>query len=359
MAGGDISVVKKDGWIYFISDKDRMNGSLCNYYKIGKTDYDRPIEVRLKEHQTGNPREVIIVESIRTSFIDTLETYLHHRFATNCIYNEWFKFNNKELKEAIKEAKKINRWMNKYAEDVEKGTKYRDKKSSSRTIKPNKKIKSTHTNYVNNMIKYTKLHLEQEIVLKKIKAINNNRMGIDGIISLTYSDPSLTLDADKLQNERGTLYRRFLETKNVWNKRTFNIIGKPTPAKFQPTLYKKLGAEKTGLGECKQVNQLDMKKPIKRKSKKSIELHLEYLELMEKKAEVRLKSLFFEFVLKAHCGTAKEVIGLCKWDRSIVTKTSFNASKFKKKHPGIAKKYLKKPGSAITRKMVAYRKYPW
>jgi len=359
MAGGDISVVKKDGWIYFISDKDRMNGSLCNYYKIGKTDFDRPVEDRVDEHQTGNPREIILVESIRTSFIDTLETYLHHRFATNCIYNEWFKFNNRELKEAIKEAKKINRWMNKYAKDVEKGTKYRDKKSSTRTIRPNKKIKSTYTNYVKNMSKYTKLHLEQEIVLKKIKAINDNRMGIDGIISLTYSDPSLTLDTDKLQNERGALYRRFLETKDVWNKRTFNIIGKPTPAKFEPTLYKKLKDEKTGLGECKQVNQLDMKKTIKRKSKKSIGLHLEYLKLMEQKADVRLKSLFFEFVLKAHCGTAKEVIGLCKWDRSMVTNTTFNKSSFKKNHPGITKKYLKKPNSAITRKMVTYRKYPW
>ncbi len=45
MAGGSISVVKKEGWIYFISDKDRMNGSLCKYYKIGKTDYDWPIKV--------------------------------------------------------------------------------------------------------------------------------------------------------------------------------------------------------------------------------------------------------------------------------------------------------------------------
>ena len=246
MAGGSISVVKKEGWIYFISDKDRMNGSLCNYYKIGKTDYDRPIKVRLKEHQTGNPREVIIVESIRTSFIDTLETYLHHRFATNCIYNEWFKFDKRELNEAIKEAKKINRWMNKYAEDVEKGTKNKEKESSSRTIKPNKKIKITHVNYVKNISKYTNLHLEQEIVLKKLKAINGNRMGIDGIIGVGYSDPSLTLDKDKLENERGALFRRFLETKDGWNKRTFNIIGKPTPAKSNPDLFKKLGDEKNG-----------------------------------------------------------------------------------------------------------------
>jgi|GEM_PF-7044595 hypothetical protein len=46
MAGGSISVVKKQRWIDFISDKDRINGSLCNHYKIGKTDYDMPIEVR-------------------------------------------------------------------------------------------------------------------------------------------------------------------------------------------------------------------------------------------------------------------------------------------------------------------------
>ena len=73
----------KEGWLYFLGEKDFKTEETFSYVKIGKTNNDRPVSKRKNDHQTGNPRHIVEVsESIRTNFINALETYMHNRFAT-------------------------------------------------------------------------------------------------------------------------------------------------------------------------------------------------------------------------------------------------------------------------------------
>ena len=57
----------KPGWLYFLGEEDYTTGIHSPYVKIGKTDYDKPVSERIREHETGNPRRVLeVAPSIRT-----------------------------------------------------------------------------------------------------------------------------------------------------------------------------------------------------------------------------------------------------------------------------------------------------
>ena len=54
------------GQLYFINEQDIKTGERSNYYKIGivRESFERDSKDRLLEHQTGNPRKLVIVETL-------------------------------------------------------------------------------------------------------------------------------------------------------------------------------------------------------------------------------------------------------------------------------------------------------
>ena len=73
-----MAVVLKPGWLYFLRDRDFRTGQVSPYVKIGLTNFDRPVEARVYDHQTGNPREVYSMNDMQVSAVSTTENYLHH-----------------------------------------------------------------------------------------------------------------------------------------------------------------------------------------------------------------------------------------------------------------------------------------
>ena len=68
------------GQLYFINEQDTQTGVRSNYYKIGivRDADDRDSKNRLLEHQTGNPRELCIVETLNMPAVEAVETNLHY-----------------------------------------------------------------------------------------------------------------------------------------------------------------------------------------------------------------------------------------------------------------------------------------
>ena len=93
------------------------------HYSEGRDSYGR-----LSEHQTGNPRRLVLDDShiVKTQAVDMVEAQLHRRFATSRISGEWFELpGEKELKEAISEATKlaalVDSYMPKFEEAIRLG----------------------------------------------------------------------------------------------------------------------------------------------------------------------------------------------------------------------------------------------
>ena len=97
----------KLGELYFIREQDPLTREISDYVKIGlvKDNGGRTSESRLEEHQTGNPRDLIIHAVVTTSSIIAVETTMHGIYAPKRVNGEWFKLTNNELADAVETAK--------------------------------------------------------------------------------------------------------------------------------------------------------------------------------------------------------------------------------------------------------------
>ena len=78
----------KEGFVYLIKCGE--------FYKIGKT---TNLEKRIKQLTTGNPYPLILVNSIYSLDIDSLEKSFHSYYRQKRIIGEWFKLNFEEVLE--------------------------------------------------------------------------------------------------------------------------------------------------------------------------------------------------------------------------------------------------------------------
>ena len=99
------------GQIYFLDEID-PRGPQSNYIKIGKispNDKGRSSLDRLKEHQTGNPRQLnerYVLETLAD--VSKLESILHNSFSTRRIRDEWFITQKGNIDSFVEKAKEIN-----------------------------------------------------------------------------------------------------------------------------------------------------------------------------------------------------------------------------------------------------------
>lgn len=78
-------LIMTPGELYFINDRDHFIGESTNFYKIGivRQGESRGSSQRLKEHQTGNPRPLILSHVVKTDVVERVETLMHKMFAKN------------------------------------------------------------------------------------------------------------------------------------------------------------------------------------------------------------------------------------------------------------------------------------
>lgn len=75
--------------IYFIQEESEGVGNI----KIGFTYDERSLHGRIKHHQCGNPRNLILLATMEGN--DVLEMQLHSSFSDINIRGEWYKPNTK------------------------------------------------------------------------------------------------------------------------------------------------------------------------------------------------------------------------------------------------------------------------
>ena len=61
---------------------------------------ERDSESRLKDHQTGNPRDLVLLHVSKTPSPYWVESGLHQRFSPSRVRNEWYEINHEELDSA-------------------------------------------------------------------------------------------------------------------------------------------------------------------------------------------------------------------------------------------------------------------
>jgi len=98
----------KIGEIYFIRERDRIDGGNSSYVKIGMVnDISRNSEERLSDHQTGNPRDLKLHHVTQTPGPFRVERFLHQQFGPRRVRSEWFQLSDEELSVAVQTAERL------------------------------------------------------------------------------------------------------------------------------------------------------------------------------------------------------------------------------------------------------------
>jgi hypothetical protein len=94
----------KIGEVYFIREQDRSTGKLTENVKIGMVSKQGESSNRLKQHQTGNPRDLILHHAVVTPAPFWVENGLHQRLDGVRVRAEWHRLEDKDLENAIRLA---------------------------------------------------------------------------------------------------------------------------------------------------------------------------------------------------------------------------------------------------------------
>ena len=134
------------GELYFIRERDKQTKEISRYVKIGlvKENDDRASRERALEHQTGNPRELLIHKVIKTPAISEIENIVHGLFATERVSGEWFDFTDKKLAEAIETAQNLADEAHLYEQEIRAAAKLGKVLSTQEIIKPSTEALAWH-----------------------------------------------------------------------------------------------------------------------------------------------------------------------------------------------------------------------
>ena len=329
-------ITLKDGFIYFLREKDVLSGEISDYVKIGKTDRNRPVGNRIDEHQTGNPRLISAHESFRVVSVDTVETHLHHAFAEHRVSGEWFRLDPLGLNTAIEEGKKINSSVVDVQDELTsaaQATSMESKQPERQATEDEHELLRIATQ-VGEELKH--LELRQACVEWDLKARMGAAKGIDGVLAITSVTRQRSFDEKSLQTKAPDLYAKFLiEKKDL--KRSFSLAKRPRDAvTLDPKLTIKLKKFKNQVLEASD-GRTESALP---RNEHLSNLHDQYLKSLGEISRLRIMKDLLEAKIKAACGAAEGIHSVCKWSRRFRTLEKFNQKEFKKIHPELFDQFL-------------------
>lgn len=304
------------GEIYFVREHDR-DGNLTQFVKIGLVKSPRTSEDRLIEHQTGNPRRLVIPEGhvVFTEAVSLVEAQLHRRFATDRIGGEWFTFSDpKKLEAAIAAS-------NALAAEVGQATPLLLEADA---------LESQASNGI--MIPASELALEQVRILayakeqeKATKALNSDIKGLLTKVAKAGGDlgAAATLQSKtfKAKFDEATFLKdypdvaqQYFVDKAGWSQR-FDIKYKlPKDSALQEDFSAQLDEIRDLLPQGKtKISAIDLEEPL--------------LRLTQLEAMVDWDITLSKAKLKIECGVNEGIDGVCTWKREATSKSSFDSNK--------------------------------
>jgi hypothetical protein len=317
------------GEIYCIREVDFISNTPTGYVKLGKT--KRDTAQRLKEHQTGNPRQETAEFVLYTDMMSSLEKYLHYHFANDCVNSEWFVIDTPRVMSDV--APLIQSLA---AEHTLVRPAFDEWKSQSKTICNGNTITATaahqtlHATYLQQYELYKKAEALMGIANLELKSMIGTSDGIENMVYLVTTEQipfssKAFLASLATQSDRDKCHKT--ETKVL--PEAPKIAGELALSKIDPALNARL---KT-LEKAYEANKPDMSnvaQPALAVTTALINLHGACLSSKKefKEAEWALQKTTAELVsmLKDNL----EIQDIITWDRQQVTKPKFEKEWAKK-----------------------------
>ena len=318
------------GELYFIREQDFLTQELSQYVKIGliKDNGDRSSVDRLIEHQTANPRKLILFKVLATPAIIEVEKTMHGLMAPYRVSGEWFHLSENELEKAITTAKSLVDEVTQNLDVLKKAEELDSALSDDTVLEPTSKTITNFEKYHRaNAIVSNYENLKKKFDQLLLIAIDSGEN--IGNIASKQSRSTSKFDEERLKSDLPEIYAEFLVDKQTPSKKFL-------PAKSQEILeISEISPEFFEL--TRQFNALLDSGAVTHAN--SSEFHVVYRLMTVHYYRSLLDIEISEANIKTECGFSREINGICKWKREIKHSQHFDKVKFAENYPELEAKY--------------------
>lgn len=316
------------GELYFIGEKDPATQNDTGYVKIGivRENDDRDTDKRVKEHQTGNPRMLHVVETIRTPIVERVETAMHGAFAPQRVSGEWFILDPSQKDTAIAAARAFADEAAADLEAMSVAEALKKTASGPEKLTPTDEHIALHATLVALKAQVKACNTIAADLVRVLEALHAGGIDCGRVLTYQPSKPRESFDEKSFKDSHTALWEQFQVTKPTFSGSFLAKDPKssrPDPLVLNPRIAD-LAATVSGLtGESGPATH-DVN-----------EVHRVYLTLLALQAPLEWKLTLVEDRARAAVGTASEIDGLFVWKRELTSKTSLDKAALKNDHPDV------------------------
>jgi len=338
----------KSGDLYFVQEQDVISGQTSDYFKIGLVGDERTggVDKRVKEHQTGNPRQLVSVTHVSSPAIEDLETTIHNRFAIDRIRGEWFQLDSARFDVVVGAARSLAAEQSTYV-DVATKVGELDREVSSGSVR-------TATSTEEELHRQLR---ELKVLDTRLKALSAR---VDGIFRTALDDgrpvsrfvslatrKGSKFDKEKFGESHPELLADYTRVEQRWSHSFLPKIPKASLDGIEP-------GEEFLEFEQRMIGLFDA---VSTDPGRFEELHLLHLELQRFEAEVKWNDDLRRLDLMAACGVDDGIEGIAMWKRETKESLKFDESAFKADHPELHAQFVLETESSPF-SVVTFRGYP-
>ena len=292
------------GVLYFLALEDPAGGAVPPFYKIGVT--TDTVDKRIRQLQTGNPFRIVPHRTLVLEGAEFVERHLHRLYSANRRMLEWFTLSPDELEEVIEEAEGFAEGVSDLIVEVRE----LDTTPSTRAMmSPTPEAIQLHGEAVRLEGMKTQNALRIKTVKSRILATVGTKRGIPGIVTVSIYKPVTSFKKAQLKKADPVLYEQYMT--NTKFKQAMTILGKPKPSDFT----RLFDEHKQAAATIPKTAPDDVEDEKLDRTDDTIDLHDDYVRLLEKDATIDRDLVLVKMRLKSICGDSIGIDGVCTYLR--------------------------------------------
>lgn len=211
-----MAVNVRPGQLYFIGEFETDGKTKSPFTKIGLVYDDRAISERLRDHQTGNPREVFLERdkeigelAVPCLAISELESTMHAVWAGNRLAGEWFDLGDR-LKTVFDSARAIAVEIDNAAPYIQQSEAFREIVTTDKTRSIDSEIEDlweiAKNEYFTEKFWKAKQAQHSNVIVREMKTA----AGIDGVVRWKKNSRSRTFDTNLFEEKYKSIHDEFV-----------------------------------------------------------------------------------------------------------------------------------------------------
>lgn len=333
------------GELYFLGEIDPFTGERSPFVKIGlvRENKNRGTAHRLREHQTGNPREITELRVMTTPEVETIETTIHGLLASRRIGGEWFRLDDGNLDQAIAQAASLVEAMGDAEPSMRAAEQFDQAESTGEKLAVSAASIVTARELVTARFILSTASDAERRVREALLESRTEGWDISRYVTVQEKVTKPSFDRSTFAADHPEIHERFVTLTSAMT------------ARFTPVTAAKFGLIFEDLPEDFRENITWVTKTANRVAvgdESPALLHSMYLEMLAFVARAKFAARLAEWRLKELCGSSPGITGVCTWNRQIGEKVVFDQAAFEAEHPDLMARYTK-PASTVRSVVVA------